>query len=109
MIIFGSFLPSLLVGLHHQSLLGSGSRHCYGINYTNHWKKLPRPLRWICHRHSAAGESIGTGRPYLRWTLVGEHLSPTPQGTTSESAGVTRAPQRCLAVPTGRASRRGRG
>jgi hypothetical protein len=30
----GSFLPSLLVGSHHQSLLGSGSRHCYGINYT---------------------------------------------------------------------------
>jgi hypothetical protein len=31
--MFGSFLPSLLVGLHHQSLLGRGSRHCYGINY----------------------------------------------------------------------------
>src|ERR1035438_7743298 len=31
MIIFGSFLPSLLVGLHLQSLLGHGSRHCYGI------------------------------------------------------------------------------
>src|ERR1039458_7731126 len=31
MIIFGSFLPSLLVGLHLQSLLGPGSRHCYGI------------------------------------------------------------------------------
>jgi hypothetical protein len=31
MIIFGSFLPSLLVGLRHQSLLGPGSRHCYGI------------------------------------------------------------------------------
>jgi hypothetical protein len=30
-IIFGSFLPSLLVGLHLQSLLGPGSRHCYGI------------------------------------------------------------------------------
>src|SRR5216684_1823723 len=33
--MFGSFLPSLLVGSHHQSLLGAGSRHCYGINYTN--------------------------------------------------------------------------
>src|SRR5712691_3916479 len=32
--MFGSFLPSLLVGSHHQSLLGPGSRHCYGINYT---------------------------------------------------------------------------
>ena len=28
--IFGSFLRAL-VGLHHQSLLGAGSRHCYGI------------------------------------------------------------------------------
>src|ERR1700675_3105413 len=25
-----------LVGWHHQSLLGSGSRHCYGINYAHH-------------------------------------------------------------------------
>ena len=33
--MFGSFLPSLLVGLHHQSLLGPGSRHCYGINYAH--------------------------------------------------------------------------
>jgi hypothetical protein len=32
-IMFGSFLPSLFVGSHHQSLLGPGSRHCYGINY----------------------------------------------------------------------------
>ena len=24
-----------LVGWHHQSLLGRGSRHCYGINYIN--------------------------------------------------------------------------
>jgi len=24
-----------LVGLHHQSLIGRGSRHCYGINYTH--------------------------------------------------------------------------
>src|ERR1700730_19251392 len=24
-----------LVGWHHQSLLGRGSRHCYGINYLN--------------------------------------------------------------------------
>jgi hypothetical protein len=23
-----------LVGLHHQSLLGRGSRHCHGINFT---------------------------------------------------------------------------
>ena len=29
--MFGSFLPSLLVGSHHHSLLGAGSRHCYGI------------------------------------------------------------------------------
>src|SRR6266550_6407237 len=26
--------PGPLVGWHHQSLLGRGSRHCYGINYT---------------------------------------------------------------------------
>jgi hypothetical protein len=61
-------------------------------------KKLPRPLRWICHRHSAAREPIGTSRTYLRWTLVGEYLSPTAQRTTSESAGVTGAPQRCFAI-----------
>ena len=24
-----------LVGWHHQSLIGRGSRHCYGINFTN--------------------------------------------------------------------------
>jgi hypothetical protein len=24
-----------LVGSHHQSLLGRGNRHCYGINYTH--------------------------------------------------------------------------
>jgi len=29
-----------LVGWHHQSLLGRGSRHCYGINYT-HNQDLP--------------------------------------------------------------------
>ena len=57
-------------------------------------KKLPRLLIPICHRDSAAGESIGTGRPYLRWTLIGEHLSPTPQRATSESAGVTGASRR---------------
>ena len=33
--ISGKFPPSLLVGSHHQSLLGAGSRHCYGINYTH--------------------------------------------------------------------------
>src|SRR5258706_5534557 len=30
--MFGSFPPSPLVGLRLQSLLGPGSRHCYGIN-----------------------------------------------------------------------------
>jgi len=29
--MFGSFPPSALVGLRLQSLLGPGSRHCYGI------------------------------------------------------------------------------
>src|ERR1700730_15359377 len=29
------FYPSLLVGCHHQSLLGHGSRRCYGINITH--------------------------------------------------------------------------
>jgi hypothetical protein len=29
--MFGSFPPSPLVGLRFQSLLGPGSRHCYGI------------------------------------------------------------------------------
>jgi hypothetical protein len=29
--MFGSFPPSPLVGLRLQSLLGPGSRHCYGI------------------------------------------------------------------------------
>jgi hypothetical protein len=27
--------PEPLVGSHHQSLLGRGSRHCHGINYTH--------------------------------------------------------------------------
>jgi hypothetical protein len=27
--------PFSRVGWHHQSLLGRGSRHCYGINFTN--------------------------------------------------------------------------
>ena len=31
MTMFGSFPPSPLVGLRLQSLLGPGSRHCYGI------------------------------------------------------------------------------
>src|SRR5882724_2830341 len=30
-----------LVGWHHQSLLGRGSRHCYGINCTNDDVKIP--------------------------------------------------------------------
>src|SRR2546425_5358808 len=30
----GSFLRAL-VGLHHQSLSGAGSRHCHGINFTS--------------------------------------------------------------------------
>src|SRR2546425_4004911 len=38
----GSFLRAL-VGLHHQSLSGAGSRHCHGINCT--------------HRRSAGGEA----------------------------------------------------
>ena len=58
-------------------------------------------LRRIGHRHSAAGESIGTGRPYLRRTLVGEHLSPTPQRTTGESAGVTGAHRSGFAIRIG--------
>src|ERR1019366_2026031 len=34
MIMFGSFLPSVLGWFgNHQSLLGSRSRHCHGINY----------------------------------------------------------------------------
>src|SRR5262249_49079594 len=34
----------VLVGKHHQSLLGRGSRHCHGINYTNYcyWAKRKR-------------------------------------------------------------------
>ena len=42
-IMFGSFLPGLLVGLHHQSLLGPESRHCYGINYAQN--ALRRAIR----------------------------------------------------------------
>src|SRR5260370_2534160 len=30
-----------LVGWHHQSLLGRGSRHCYGINYTTEFPAPP--------------------------------------------------------------------
>ena len=34
-IIFGSFLPSLLVGSAPPTLLGHRSRHCHGINFTD--------------------------------------------------------------------------
>jgi hypothetical protein len=70
-------------------------------HYINQRKKTPRPLIWVCHRDSAAGEPIGTGRPYLRRTLVREHLSSTPQRTTSESAGVTGTPRKCFAIRIG--------
>ena len=33
--IVGSFLPSVGWFAHHQSLLGRGSRHCHGINFTH--------------------------------------------------------------------------
>ena len=36
-----------LVGLHHQSLPGGGSRPCYGINYTDY---ILRPWRvWVAY------------------------------------------------------------
>jgi len=40
----GSFLRAL-VGVHHQSLSGAGSRHCHGINYThNQSQRVKSPV-----------------------------------------------------------------
>src|SRR3989442_8470282 len=36
--ISAPFLPSLLVGCHHQVYSGLGSRHCHGINYEHYLK-----------------------------------------------------------------------
>src|ERR1700687_1593678 len=44
-----------LVGWHHQSLLGRGSRHCYGINYTKNYTAvcLPSPTSSGCSKNSS--------------------------------------------------------
>src|SRR5712692_1365916 len=42
MIIFGSFLPSLLVGSAPPTLLGHRSRHCHGIITLTTWRGLKR-------------------------------------------------------------------
>src|ERR1035438_4593130 len=67
MIIFGSFLPSLLVGLHLQSLLGHGSRHCYGII------------------------SLTIGRPGAGGGFGGSQLVQTPGFNTVESFSAQRS------------------
>jgi hypothetical protein len=56
--MFGSFLPSLLVGSHHQSLLGPGSRHCYGINYTQNPK--PRKPRVGRNQYTMVDDMSGS-------------------------------------------------
>src|ERR1700730_7160600 len=53
------FYPSLLVGCHHQSLLGPGSRRCYGINST-HNRVLS--FAWAC------GPPMGMKKRLLRFT-----------------------------------------
>ena len=84
MIIFGSFFPSLLVGSHHQSLLGSGSRRCYGINHTNYAQLIPpgvnkcsccfRQLRSDCYKNfrsvTANTQAFQANAPALRQALA---------------------------------------
>ena len=83
-------------------------------------KEMPRPLRRISHRHSAAGEPIGTARADPGSATIRKCVGLTLQGSYIEFAGVahglrslgsvwvgngdTAAGQ---AVGTGRAHRRG--
>src|SRR5437879_6652276 len=50
----GSFLRAL-VGLHHQSLSGAGSRHCHGIKYTENSGR-ERNQFWQIGRFAAGSE-----------------------------------------------------
>src|SRR5665811_541656 len=43
---------------HHQSLLGPGSRHCHGINYTNDAPGLAEPDRATCRNFARAAASL---------------------------------------------------
>jgi len=88
--MFGSFLPSLLVGLAPPTLLGNRSRHCHGISYTvisvltlalgiatnmagfsivyaTLWRPLPYPdssdLAAIGERNLQAGDTFGAVAP----------------------------------------------
>src|SRR5207248_2738157 len=56
MIMFGSFLPSLFGWLsHHQTLLGPGSRHCYGIITLI----APRPVMLVMDSSEQSGLPFG--------------------------------------------------
>src|SRR3954452_13216620 len=50
--MFGSFPPSPLVGLRLQSLLGPGSRHCYGIISLRTPRATSKPVI-ACYRPSS--------------------------------------------------------
>src|SRR5260370_23237927 len=52
-ILFGSFLTSLW-SLSNQSLLGSRSRHCYGIKSAGRQTGWSEPLKW----HTKMGHSF---------------------------------------------------
>src|SRR6202163_2482966 len=61
----GSFLPGLGWFQHHQSLLGRGSRHCYGINYslTNY------EVKWRLFANNRIVSGLPTNRELLHsWT-----------------------------------------
>jgi hypothetical protein len=69
--MFGSFPPSPLVGLRLQSLLGPGSRHCYGIISLIHPDELVlrRLARFVgsfsteCRQITGKAIGMGSGRP----------------------------------------------
>src|SRR5712692_10623470 len=80
MIIFGSFLPSLLVGSAPPTLLGHRSRHCHGI----------------------ISLTTGHGRPYNSLKHWGgrRELNPQPSEPQSDALPIELLPPQTLIVQT---------
>src|SRR5713226_52391 len=78
MIIFGSFLPSLLVGSAPPTLLGHRSRHCHGI----------------------ITPTAGHGRPYNSLKHWGgrRELNPQPSEPQSDALPIELLPPQTLTV-----------
>ncbi len=78
MIIFGSFLPSLLVGSAPPTLLGHRSRHCHGI----------------------ISPTTGHGRPYNSLKHWGgrRELNPQPSEPQSDALPIELLPPQTLTV-----------